>query len=83
MENIFFPFVIFSNYKEIFLYLEQQKWLVAFGHVNSLKITIELQKQSLWLSERTNVSGLENMNNFGTEQNCTVCFKNQQWFWNC
>ena len=47
MENIFFPFVIFSNYKEIFPYLEQQKWLVAFGHVNSLKTTIELQKQSL------------------------------------
>ena len=47
MENIFFPFVIFSNCKEIFLSLERQKHLVAFGHVNSLKTTIELQKHSL------------------------------------
>ena len=37
---------------------EWQKGLVTFGHYSSSKITFELQKQSLQLSERTSISTL-------------------------
>lgn len=48
-----------ANCKEIFLFSERQKGVIAFGQNNSLK-KIQLQKKSLKLSERTQASRLDN-----------------------
>lgn len=63
---------------------EWQKGLLTFGHVNSLKTAIEFLKQSLLSFGKNEYRYTWKwMNNFGTVQNCTMCFENQWWFWNC
>ena len=49
-----------ANCKQFFLFWEWHEGLVAFGHDKSLKTTLELLKQSLYLSKGTSVGRLDN-----------------------